>query len=52
MSEMVNIVIDLEDQVLLKLALMAHERDITLNAFIIEILEEEVKKAEKSVNVV
>lgn len=42
----VDVPINLPDDVLLKLALMAHEQDITLNEFCRKIVREELDKLE------
>lgn len=43
-GKLVEVDIDLEKDVILELALAAHERDITLNELIVEALEEAVDK--------
>ena len=41
-----TVTLDLSEDTLFKLMLMAHEQDITLNQFINNILKEELAKAE------
>jgi predicted HicB family RNase H-like nuclease len=43
---MEQITIDIDGDILLKLALMAHEQDITLNELICNILKEHIQKEE------
>ena len=45
---METITIDIDKDVLYELMLMAHERDITFNALVIEILTEYVEKHKKT----
>jgi len=45
-SKTEDIEIELEEADILRLALIAHERDITLNSLIVEILEGEVNRLE------
>ena len=45
---METITIDIDKDVLYELMLMAHERDITFNALVIEILTEYVEKLKKT----
>ena len=47
-SHLVNIEIDLDDNIILKLALMAHERDITLNELLCESIKDGISQGEKS----
>ena len=42
-----TIELELEDELLLKLCLMAHKADITLNQFLINLLQEAVEQWEK-----
>lgn len=44
---MATIEIEIEDELFLQLAKMAHERDITLNQLVTEILTEHIKMLEK-----
>jgi len=46
-TEFVTIEINIPDDLLLQLAIMAHERDITLNTLIVDILERSVNHLEK-----
>jgi hypothetical protein len=48
---MVDVEIDIDDDVLFKLMLMAHKRDITLNKFIEQILREYLEKMNKKTSV-
>jgi predicted HicB family RNase H-like nuclease len=43
----VTITIDIDDDLLLKLALMAHERRITLNALIVKLLNKHIKRTKR-----
>ena len=43
--------IDLDNDVLFKLMLMAHEQDITLNQLIENVLREELTKIEKNIKI-
>lgn len=45
----VSIPLDLEDDVLFELMKLAHERDITFNQLMIDILKKEIEKTEKGV---
>lgn len=46
-SEMIKVNIDIDDDLLLQLAILAHERDMKLNDLIVELLEEAIKNHEK-----
>ena len=49
-NQMVEVELDLEDDLLLQLCLMAHEQDITLNEFINNVLKEYIEKLEGEKN--
>lgn len=42
-EEMETITLDLSDDVFMKLAMQAHERDVTLNTHIIDVLKDKLK---------
>ena len=44
MGDQVTVPLDLTDEEILSMALMAHERDITLNAFMVECIEAFIKE--------
>ena len=46
-EEMVDVEIDITDETFLKLAKMAHEKDITFNQLCNEILREQIEQLEK-----
>ena len=46
MEETKSIELDLSDDVLLKLAMQAHERDVTLNTHIIDVIKDKLKDSE------
>ena len=46
-EKLVEIEVELENDVILELALMAHERDITLNQLMVECLTEHINELEK-----
>ena len=50
MDNMEDIELTLDNDELLQLRLMAHKRDITLNALITEILTEQIARLEKETN--
>lgn len=45
-EETKSIELDLSDDVLLKLALQAHERNVTLNTHIIDVIKDKIKDSE------
>ena len=45
-EKMIEVEVDLPDKDVLKLALLAHEKDVTLNAFINDILKQGIKRGE------
>ena len=45
-DEIIEVEFDLPDKDVLKLALLAHEKDVTLNAFINDILKQGIKRGE------
>jgi len=48
-EKLVNVELDLDDEVLVKLALLAHEKDITLNQVMVEILENAIANSNSEV---
>ncbi len=42
-EEMETITLDISDDVFMKLAMQAHERDVTLNTHIIDVLKDKLK---------
>lgn len=49
-EDYVSVEIELDNDLLLQLALMAHRKDITLNQLIIDILKKEVERLEEQNN--
>ena len=45
-DKIIEIEFDLPDKDVLKLALLAHEKDVTLNAFINDVLKQGIKRGE------
>ena len=45
-EEMKSIELDISDEVFLKLAMQAHERHVTLNTHIIDVIKDKLKDAE------
>ena len=45
-EEMKSIELDLSDDVLLKLAMQAHERNVTLNTHIVDVIKNKLKDSE------
>ena len=45
-EEMKSIELDISDDVFLKLAMQAHERNVTLNAHIIDVIKDKLKDSE------
>lgn len=46
--DLVDVEIDLEDDLMLAAALMAHDEDITLNQFFVRVLEQAVQEAKNA----
>ena len=47
-EEMKSIELDISDDVLLKLAMQAHERNVTLNTHIIDVIKDKLKDTEST----
>jgi len=45
-EEMETITLDISDDVFMKLAMQAHERNVTLNTHIIDVIKDKLKDAE------
>ena len=45
-EEMKSIALDISDDVFLKLAMQAHERNVTLNTHIIDVIKDKLKNSE------
>ena len=45
-DKIIEVEFDLSDKDVLKLALLAHEKDVTLNAFINDVLKQGIKRGE------
>ena len=49
-EEMKSIELDISDDVFLKLAMQAHERNVTLNTHIIDVIKDKLKDAEYQID--
>ena len=45
-EKMENITLDISDDVFMKLAMQAHERNVTLNTHIIDVIKDKIKDSE------